>query len=53
VIKQVVEEVFKKKRPIAFGGAMRVNYGYKGWDMVPFCIRTSIYLLTVKTKALE
>ncbi len=31
-IKDVVEEVFKEKQPIAFGGAMRFNYGYKDWN---------------------
>ena len=31
-VKQVVEEVFSEKQPIHFGGAMRINYGYKDWD---------------------
>jgi hypothetical protein len=30
--RQAVEEVFDEKRPIAFGGAMRVNYGYEDWN---------------------
>lgn len=32
LIKKVVEEVFEEKRPIAFGGALRINYGYQDWD---------------------
>ncbi|EAT17087.1 hypothetical protein HTZ97_07930 [Desulfuromonas acetoxidans] len=31
-VKEVVEEVFSEKQPIHFGGAMRINYGYKDWD---------------------
>nr|WP_320048849.1 porin [uncultured Desulfuromonas sp.] len=31
-VKEVVEEVFTEKQPIHFGGAMRVNYGYKDWS---------------------
>jgi len=31
-VKEVVEEVFSERQPIHFGGAMRMNYGYKDWD---------------------
>lgn len=31
-IKEVVEQVVAEKQPIRFGGAMRVNYGYKDWS---------------------
>jgi len=33
MVKEVVEEVFAEKRPIAIGGALRFNYGYTDWNI--------------------